>query len=33
MSVEEIVRLKQEDHVKNEKEILASIKHPFIVNL
>lgn len=33
MSVEEIVCLKQEDHVKNEKEILASIKHPFIVNL
>ena len=33
MSVEEIIRLKQEDHVKNEKEILGTIKHPFIVNL
>lgn len=29
----EIVRLKQVDHILAEKEILASIHHPFIVNL
>jgi len=28
-----VVRLKQVDHVKNEKKILLSIHHPFIVNL
>ncbi|CAF1300022.1 unnamed protein product [Didymodactylos carnosus] len=32
MSIEEIVRLKQTEHVKNERKILAHIKHPFIVN-
>lgn len=29
----EIIRLKQIDHVKSEKKILASIQHPFIVRL
>jgi protein kinase A/protein kinase X len=29
----EIIRLKQIDHVKSEKSILARIDHPFIVNL
>lgn len=29
----EVVRLKQVEHVNNEKDILARIKHPFIVNL
>lgn len=29
----EIIRLKQVEHVKAEKEILTSISHPFIVNL
>ena len=29
----EVIRLKQIDHVKAEKKILAMIEHPFIVNL
>jgi len=29
----EVVRLKQVDHVKNEKQILLSIRHDFIVNM
>eukprot|EP00741_Cyanophora_paradoxa_P010446 tig00000037_g10101.t1 len=29
----EIIRLKQVEHIKNEKNILARIEHPFIVNL
>lgn len=28
-----VIELKQVDHIKNEKDILASIQHPFIVNL
>ena len=28
-----IIQLKQIDHINNEKNILASIVHPFIVNL
>lgn len=27
------MKLKQVDHIKNEKEILATVQHPFIVNL
>jgi protein kinase X len=33
MSIAEVLRLKQTDHVKNEKEILLMVKHPFIINL
>jgi hypothetical protein len=33
MSIAEVLRLKQTEHVKNEKEILSLIKHPFIINL
>jgi len=33
MKKSEVIRLKQVEHVKAEKEILLSIKHPFIVNL
>lgn len=33
LSKAEIVRLKQVEHVLNEKQILASVNHPFIVNL
>ena len=33
MSISEILRLKQTDHVKNEKEILTLAKHPFIISL
>ncbi|XP_055703153.1 cAMP-dependent protein kinase catalytic subunit 3 [Phlebotomus papatasi] len=29
----DVIRLKQVEHVKNEKNILAEIHHPFIVNL
>lgn len=28
-----IIELNQIDHIKSEKELLASIQHPFIVNL
>jgi serine/threonine protein kinase len=28
-----IIELKQVDHIKNEKNILAGANHPFIVNL
>ncbi|XP_071798516.1 cAMP-dependent protein kinase catalytic subunit PRKX-like [Asterias amurensis] len=33
LAISDIVRLKQTDHVLSEKAILASIQHPFIVNL
>lgn len=33
MSIAEVLRLKQTDHVKNEKDILLQVKHPFIINL
>lgn len=33
MRITEVIRLKQIEHVKNEKEILAQIAHPFIVNM
>lgn len=33
MKKSEVIRLKQVEHVKAEKEILLSIAHPFIVNL
>lgn len=33
MSIAEVLRLKQTEHVKNEKEILMQINHPFIINL
>ena len=33
MSISEVVRLKQAEHVKSEKYILASVKHPFIVHM
>jgi serine/threonine protein kinase len=28
-----IIELKQTEHIKNEKNILAMVHHPFIVNL
>ena len=28
-----IIELKQCDHIKNEKNILAGVNHPFVVNL
>ncbi|CAB0019529.1 unnamed protein product [Nesidiocoris tenuis] len=33
LAISDVIRLKQVEHVKNEKEILSDIKHPFIVNL
>jgi protein kinase A len=33
LSKKKIIELKQLDHIKNEKNILAGISHPFIVNL
>lgn len=33
LPITEVVRLKQVEHVKNEKEILLAVKHPFIVQL
>lgn len=33
MTISEVIRLKQVEHVNNEKQILSSISHPFIVNV
>lgn len=33
LSMFDLVRMKQVDHVKNEKNILKAIKHPFIISL
>lgn len=33
MSIAEVLRLKQVEHVRNEKEILSKVKHPFIIEL
>ncbi|XP_031620795.1 cAMP-dependent protein kinase catalytic subunit 3 [Contarinia nasturtii] len=33
LAMSDVIRQKQVEHVKNEKNILAEIKHPFIVNL
>jgi protein kinase X len=29
----DVIRLKQVEHVKNEKNILAVVRHPFIVHM
>lgn len=33
MSIPDVIRLKQEQHVQNEKAVLKEINHPFLVNL
>lgn len=33
MSIKEIIRLNQVQHVNDERAILASVQHPFIVKL
>ncbi|XP_013392219.1 cAMP-dependent protein kinase catalytic subunit PRKX isoform X2 [Lingula anatina] len=33
MTISEVIRLKQVEHVRNEKAILKTINHPFIVNM
>ncbi|OQR75603.1 protein kinase DC2-like, partial [Tropilaelaps mercedesae] len=31
MRIDDVIRLKQVDHVRNEKTILQQIEHPFII--
>ena len=33
LAMADVIRLKQIEHVKNEKNILQEIDHPFIVNM
>ena len=33
LTISEVLKLKQVDHVKNEKEVLSTVRHPFIVNM
>ncbi|XP_059170910.1 cAMP-dependent protein kinase catalytic subunit PRKX-like [Physella acuta] len=33
MAITQVIKLKQEQHIKSEKAILSSVSHPFIVNL
>lgn len=33
LAIDDVIRLKQVEHVKNEKNILQQVRHPFIVNL
>lgn len=33
LALADVIRLKQVEHVKNERNILQEINHPFIVNL
>lgn len=33
LALADVIRLKQVEHVKNERNILREISHPFIVNL
>lgn len=33
MSIADIIRLKQVEHVQNEKNILMKVDNPFVVNL
>ena len=33
MTISEVIRLRQVEHVNSEKTILAVISHPFIVNM
>ncbi|XP_075211653.1 protein kinase, cAMP-dependent, catalytic subunit 3 isoform X1 [Lycorma delicatula] len=33
LAINDVIRLKQVEHVKNEKNILQQVRHPFIVNL
>lgn len=33
LAIHDIIRLKQVEHIKNEKNILQDISHPFIINL
>lgn len=33
MSIPDVIRLKQEQHVHNEKSVLKEVNHPFLVRL
>ena len=33
LSMHDVIRLKQVEHVKNEKRILSEVSHPFVVDL
>lgn len=33
MSIPDVIRLKQEQHVHNEKSVLKEVSHPFLVKL
>ena len=33
MAMADVIRLKQVEHVRNEKSILLSVRHPFVVEL
>ncbi|MEQ2293523.1 hypothetical protein AMECASPLE_034380 [Ameca splendens] len=33
MKISDVIRLKQEQHVHNEKEVLMEISHPFLIRL
>ncbi|XP_029302986.1 putative serine/threonine-protein kinase PRKY isoform X2 [Cottoperca gobio] len=33
MKIPDVIRLKQEQHVHNEKEVLAEVNHPFLIRL
>lgn len=33
MSIPDVIRLKQEQHVHNEKSVLSEVSHPFLVRL
>ena len=33
LAISDVIRLKQVQHVQNEKNILLSVNHPFIVNM
>lgn len=33
LSINDVIRLKQVEHVKSEKNILQQVRHPFIVNM
>lgn len=33
MSIPDVIRLKQEQHVHNEKSVLKEVNHPFLIRL
>jgi len=33
LTISEVLKLKQVDHVKNEKDVLSTVRHPFIVDM